>query len=88
MAWRTAFRETIKLCGSPDVESQYRLNQWLDPNTKGLVNNEEWSVYGAEDAVEYYQAVNGDFAELRKSYDWEWLASYAFMRRNLVPDRQ
>jgi hypothetical protein len=87
MAWRTAFREVVKLCGSPDVESQYRLKQWLDTNTNGLVDNEQWSVYGAEDAVEYYKSVNGDFAELRKSYDWAWLASYAFMQRNLVPDR-
>jgi hypothetical protein len=87
MAWRTAFREVVKLCGSPDVESQYRLRQWLDPETNGLVDNEQWSVYGAEDAVEYYKAVNGDFTELRKSYDWAWLASYAFMQRNLVPDR-
>jgi hypothetical protein len=87
MAWRTAFREVVKLCGSPDVESQYRLRQWLDPETNGLVDNEEWSVYGAEDAVEYYKEVNGDFEQLRKSYDWAWLASYAFIRRNLTPDQ-
>jgi len=37
--------------------------------------------------VEFYDLVGGDFAELRKSYDWAWLASYAFMRRNLTPDR-
>ena len=84
MAWRTAFREVIKLCSSPDVESQYRLKQWLDPNTNGIVNNEEWSVYGAEDAVEYYNEVGGDFAALKKSYEWDWLASYAFMKRGLV----
>jgi hypothetical protein len=86
MAWRTAFREVLKLCASTDVESQYRLKQWLDSETNGLVNNEEWSVYGAEDAVEYYQGVNGDFEQLRKSYNWDWLASYAFIRRNLTPD--
>ena len=28
MAWRTAFREVLKLKGSDDVESQYRLNRW------------------------------------------------------------
>jgi hypothetical protein len=86
MAWRTAFREVIKLCGSPDVESQYRLKQWLDTETNGLVDNEQWSVWGAQDAVEYYQEVSGNFEQLRKSYDWDWLASYAFIRRNLTPD--
>jgi hypothetical protein len=86
MAWRTAFREVIKLCSSSDVESQYRLKQWLAvPRTN--VENWAWSVWGAEDAIEYYDAVGGDFAELRKSYDWAWLASYAFMRRSLTTDQ-
>ena len=83
-AWRTAFREAVKLCASmPDVESEYRLNAWLN-NGDGW--NGEWSRDGAADGVEYYQQVNGDFAELKKSYEWDWLASYAFMRRNLTPD--
>jgi hypothetical protein len=86
MTWRTAFREVIKLCSSSDVESQYRLKQWLAvPRTN--VENWAWSVWGAEDAIEYYDAVGGDFAELRKSYDWAWLASYAFMRRSLTTDQ-
>jgi hypothetical protein len=85
VTWRTAFREALKLCGSPDVESQYRLKQWLaTPRTN--VENWGWSVWGAEDAVEYYQAVEGDFEQLRRSYDWSWLASYALIRRNLTPD--
>lgn len=85
MAWRTAFRECIKLKNSLDVESQYRLTKWL---TVGNTHNTgQWSIYGAEDAVEYYDLVAGEFAELRKSYDWEWLATYAFMRRGLVPDQ-
>ena len=84
-AWRTAFRECLKLKASlPNVENEYRLRQWL---TKGEGWNGEWSVCGAEDAVEYYNSVNGDFAELRKSYDWAWLASYAFMRRSLTTDQ-
>lgn len=86
MAWRTAFREVVKLCGSSDVESQYRLKQWLNPETNGLVDNEQWSVRGAEDAVEYYQEVSGDFEQLRKSYDWKWLASYVFIKHGLAPD--
>jgi len=86
MAWRTAFREVLKLKHSlPDVENEYRLNMWL--SDAGEVKNAEWSRYGAEDAVEYYDEVGGDFAALKKSYEWDWLATYAFMKRSLTPDR-
>jgi hypothetical protein len=81
MAWRTAFREVLKLKGSDDVESQYRLNRWC-ANGEGA--NAQWSSIGAQDALEYYDAVAGDFAELKKSYDWAWLASYALLKRNLT----
>jgi hypothetical protein len=84
-AWRTAFRECIKLKCNTDVESQYRLNKWLTV-AMGLPNG-QYSIYGAEDAVEYYNSVNGNFDALKKSYDWAWLASYAFMRRGLTPDQ-
>ena len=84
MAWRTAFREGIKLRASlPNVENEYRLGQWLKDSTSA---HGMYSMWGAEDAVEYYDSVGGDFAELRKSYDWAWLASYAFVKRNLLPD--
>lgn len=82
--WRTAFRECIKLRDSlPNTDNEYRLEQWLtvDNTTDG------WSIKGAEDAVEYYNSVDGDFSELKKSYDWEWLASYAFTKRNLSPSQ-
>ena len=83
MAWRTAFREVIKLKHSlPNVENEYRLTRWL--TALNNVENSEYSIWGAEDAIEYYEAVGGDFAELRKSYDWAWLASYALIKRNLT----
>ena len=84
VAWRTAFRECIKLKDSlPNVENEYRLNQWLtQDNTR-----EQWSLKGAEDAVAYYDSVGGDFTELKKSYDWAWLASYALLKRNLTPNQ-
>lgn len=86
--WRTAFRECIKLRAATDVESQYRLRQWLKPCPDGQrIVNDEWSVRGAEDAVEYYESVNGDFSELRKSYDWAWLASYAFVKHSLTQNQ-
>ena len=82
-SWRTAFRECIKLKASlPDVENEYRLNKWLDVDSDEA--DPQWSRLGAEDAVEYYDQVNGDFDQLKKSYEWEWLASYAFVKRSLV----
>jgi hypothetical protein len=84
MCWRTAFREVLKLKASlPDVESEHRLNRWLTVDT----TDGQWSRKGAEDAVEYYDSVGGDFAALKKSYEWSWLASYAFMKRSLTPDQ-
>jgi len=84
-AWRTAFRECLKLQGQKDVESQHRLNKWLTV-AMGLPNG-QWSIYGAEDAVAYYNEVGGEFDALRKSYEWSWLASYALLKRNLTPDQ-
>ena len=83
--WRTAFREVLKLKSATDVESQYRLDKWLTVNNGGTAG--KWSICGSQDAVEYYESVSGDFAELKKSYDWEWLASYAFVKHGLTPDQ-
>ena len=90
MAWRTAFREVLKLKASlPDMESAYRIKKWCamqDPDGYVIVN-EQYSIWGALDAIDYYDSVNGDFEELKKSYEWDWLASYAFLKRNLLPDQ-
>jgi hypothetical protein len=83
VAWRTAFRECLKLRASlPDVENEYRLKQWLDVDHGAG----QWSSKGAQDAVEYYEEVDGDFEQLRKSYEWAWLATYAFVKRSLTTD--
>jgi hypothetical protein len=87
MAWRTAFREALKLRASlPDVENEYRLKVWLKEDS-GTIAHGHWSHKGAQDAVEFYEEVNGDPTELRKSYEWAWLASYAFFKRSLAPDQ-
>jgi hypothetical protein len=84
MAWRTAFRECLKLRASlPDVENEYRLSQWM--NSVGTTTISHWSQQGAADAWEYYDEVAGDFAELKKSYDWDWLVSYLQHKHNLTP---
>jgi hypothetical protein len=86
MAWRTAFREALKLRASlPDVENEHRLNKWLTVAMGQPYG--QYSIYGAEDAMEFYHSVNGNFEELRKSYDWAWLSSYALLRRGLAPDQ-
>ena len=84
MCWRTAFREVLKLKASlPDVESEHRLNRWLTvDSTPG-----QWSRKGAEDGVEYYDSVSGDFDALKKSYEWDWLATYAFVKRSLTTNQ-
>jgi hypothetical protein len=84
-AWRTAFREVLKLKASlPDVENEYRITQWLKSTDSAY---SLMSVAGAEDALEYYDEVGGDFDQLKKSYEWEWLASYAFFKRSLTTNQ-
>ena len=83
VAWRTAFRECLKLRASlPDVENEYRLKQWLEVDHGAG----QWSSKGAQDAVDYYEEVGGDFEALKKSYEWAWLATYAFVKRSLTTD--
>lgn len=75
--WRTAFREVAKLMHfnrvSPTVETDYRLKIWT---TVAHGPHADYSIKGAADAVEYYNAVNGDYAELMKTYEWDWLRKY------------
>ena len=74
MTWRTAFREALKLRHSGnDIENQYRLYQW---QTVSEGDNGEWSMAGANDAVDYYESVKGDFEKLKLSYEWGWLKEF------------
>ena len=74
LAWRTAFREVIKLCqNKPTVENRHRLKIWT---TIGEGQNGEWSLNGAKDAQEYYQEHGSDYKQLMLSYNFEWLKQY------------
>ena len=77
LTWRTAFREVIKLKDDVEktgsVESRYRMDTW---STVGDGDYAEFSILGARDAIEYYNAVNGDYTELMRSYEWSWLKEY------------
>ena len=72
--WRTAFREVIKLKHNietfNDKASKERLHVWI---TVANGDFADWSLRGANEAVKYYESVNGDFDSLKLSYDWEWL---------------
>jgi len=77
MAWRTAFRETLKLkymySLQKDIDTEYRINAWLNSN-KGEFG--EWSQKGATDAVEYFIKIAGELELIQLSYEWDWLDSY------------
>ena len=65
-AWRTSFREVLKLKSMTTVESQYRLDQWL---TIGEGDVGKWSIAGAKDAIEYT-------GNIEHANDWLWLDSF------------
>lgn len=72
--WRTAFREVVKLkhfmVTQPTIETEYRLATWL---TMASGDFAEWCIKGANDAAEYYDAVDGDYNKLILSFEWAWL---------------
>jgi hypothetical protein len=77
LTWRTAFRECIKLKDDVErtgsIESRYRLDRWL---TTAEGNCAESSLQGAQDALEYYNDVAGDYAKLMLTFEWAWLKQY------------
>lgn len=72
--WRTAFREAVKLqdlvSKGTDINAVKRLSRWCGT---GIGDYAEYSQRGANDGVAYYNEVNGDFNQLRLSYEWSWL---------------
>ncbi len=70
-AWRTSFRECIKLRNATDEQSKERLHIWTTVAEGPFAQS---CLQGAKDAVEYYESVNGDFEKLKLSYDWAWLS--------------
>ena len=85
MTWRTAFREVVKLKHfmsiQPTVETEERLRVWC---TVADGNFAEDCLKGAQDAVHYYNEVNGDYEKLKLSFEWAWLTD----RFNLLHSNQ
>ena len=74
LAWRTAFREVLKLLrAKPTVEGTYRLKKWL---AMGEGENADWVYKGANDAKEFYDKNNDNHEGLMLSYDFQWLKEY------------
>jgi hypothetical protein len=75
--WRTAFREVLKLRlfmdTQPTLETEYRLKAWFKHNDAVFG---EWSVRGAQDAQTYYDLVGGEYNQLMKSFEWDWLREH------------
>lgn len=72
--WRTAFRETAKLClfdqQRPSVENSYRLNVWL---THAHGDHAEWALRGAQDGKEFFESCNGNEEHMKSMFSWQWL---------------
>ena len=72
--WRTAFRETAKLClfqhQSPSVETEHRLSTWLS-HAHGA--HAEWALRGAQDGKQFFEAVGADEQQLKAMFSWKWL---------------
>lgn len=71
-AWRTAFRECLKLCLANNEVNKARLDTWQ--TGEGL--NSEYSIKGANDAISFYGEFKDNHKALMKSYDWAWLDQY------------
>ena len=76
-AWRTAFRETVKLqdiydrTGEPTALE--RLNVWTS-HAEG--DYSEWVLRGANDGLEYAKESQGDRSALALTVEWSWLKDY------------
>ena len=74
LAWRTAFREVIKLLqATPTVETRYRLKKWM---TLGEGNNADWVQKGSLDAKKYFEQYKDQYDKLMYSYNFEWLKQH------------
>ena len=77
ITWRSAFREVLKLKLEVDegagFELQHRLRVWCEL-AEG--DNAEYCLQGANDALEYYNSVSGDYEMLKLSFDWPWLQQF------------
>jgi len=74
MAWRTTFREVLKLnMLKQTVETKFRIKKWCE---LGVGENADWVHKGSQDAMQYFKDNQHNPKELFKSYELEWLNDY------------
>ena len=69
--WRSAFRECVKLTLSDDVDSDARLNSWLNPQV--YADFVEDAIQGAKDGKAFALENKNNLAELNNINDYDWL---------------
>jgi hypothetical protein len=69
--WRSAFREVVKLTVSTDPDSQYRIDEWLNPLPDADFHTH--ALRGAQQAQEYAKQHINNATELDKINDYDWL---------------
>lgn len=72
-AWRTAFRETVKLTLRNTINDQHWLARWL-AFAEGTHSN--WVLIGAKDGHDFALRFKDSPDELNKTVDWNWLEEY------------
>ena len=69
--WRSAFRECVKLTLSDDVESDARLNSWLNPLAE--CDYRDYAVRGAKEGKAFALENKNNLTELNNINDYDWL---------------
>ena len=70
-AWRSAFRECVKLATSTDPDAKQRLGAWLNPKQDVLYS--QYAKLGAEMGNDYAGKHKNDITKLQLINDYEWL---------------
>ena len=72
-AWRTAFRETVKLTLKETIDSDHWLTRWL---CFAEGENSEYVLKGAREGHEFALQHRDNKEELKNTVNWNWLEEY------------
>jgi hypothetical protein len=72
-AWRTAFRETVKLTLQYTSDSHLWIDRWTS-FAEGA--NSDWVLKGAKEGIEYVEQYRDNPEALKNTVDWNWLEKY------------
>lgn len=84
VAWRTSFREVIKLkhYAKADPSAMMRIAAWKNIDV-AKSKNAPWALKGVNDALAYYNEVNGELDKLMLTFEWKWLNEYFNQRHKI-----